>query len=153
VLVASLVACAGEAPTEGEPCDGAGEPSVQLGQGNASFVPWIEGDTVPVEQSGNFGFWMTLRTEGLDTREPMTTFLRFAIGDETTTTDVGASVTYACLEDGTGNATVFATLGDDLQTSEAVAAIDGAALDLSATLTDTSGDTTSTALGLFLGAP
>ncbi len=151
-VLALLGGCA-EEPTGGvDPCAGREAADVDLGQGNEQFAPWFDGDVIPLEKSGGYGFWLTLRTSGLDTRERMTTSVAFAVGQAPSVSEIEVPVTYACLEDGTGNATVFVTLPDELQSEDAVSALDGEVLDVVATVTDVAGDLATSELELVVGS-
>src|SRR5262245_48708537 len=87
VALAVLVGCA-EAPAAVDACLGGDPPDVDIGQGDEAWVPWFEGDEIPLERSGWYGFWLTLRTAGLDTRERMSTSLAFTVGDDPTPTEI-----------------------------------------------------------------
>ncbi|MEQ1504969.1 MAG: hypothetical protein ABMB14_22240 [Myxococcota bacterium] len=151
--------CAGDEPTatsDATACEGAGDPAVEVGEGGQlGFTGWADGDTVAIEDdgTGRYGFYADLWTTGLDTTGSVSTFLRFTIGDDPATTDVGATLTLVCTDDGHGWYGVFAPLDDGLQDAAAVAALDGLALGLSASLTDQGGETGSVARTLTLAAP
>jgi hypothetical protein len=153
-----LVACAGaEEPPEdeGTPCEGAGEPVLELGAGGREgFAPFQDGDTLVVQQDGGgrYGLQVDLSTTGLDTTAPLTTFLRFSFGDETATTDVGAALTMQCTDPGPAWYSVFAPLDDSLQDAAAVAELDGLALLLTGTTTDQAAETASAEVELVVSA-
>lgn len=149
-MVLALGACAGP-PVEGaDPCAGADAADLDIGQGDEAFAPWFAGDEIPLEQSGGYGFWITLRTRGLDTRDLLTTSLAFTVGDAPEVTEIEVLIDYGCQPDGTGNGTLFANLPDDLQSADAVEELEGEPLELVATLTDRAGDTASGDIGLTL---
>jgi hypothetical protein len=150
----ALVGCGKDEVSDPATCDGGGTPGLELGDGGQlAFAPWSAGDAVPITQQGDYGFVVQLHTTGLDTTATVVSFVRFAIGAETTTTDVGGSLTFQCLDDGTGWTQVFATLGDDRQAASQVAALDGEALHLTVTATDQAGDEADQSLELTLSAP
>jgi hypothetical protein len=154
-----LAACSGDdgVPVdEGTPCEGAGDPAVELGSGGREgFVAFQEGDTLAIQQDGGgrYGLYVDLSTTGLDTTAPLTTFLRFSFGEETATTDVGATLTMQCTDPGPAWYGVFAPLDDSLQDAAAVAALDGQALVLSGTVTDQTAETATTEVELVVSAP
>ena len=92
------------------------------------------------------------RTRGLDTRDLMTTTLAFTVGDAPEVTEIEVPIEYTCQPDGTGNATLFATLGDHLQSDDAAEALEGEALHLVATIADRAGDEATGGIELTLQA-
>jgi hypothetical protein len=135
-----LAGCTGDT-TELPPCEGGGDPAVAVGSGGAdAFEPWDDGDEVEIVMSGRYGFRMDLSTQGLDTTSPMTLLVRFTLDGETESQDAGATLTFTCDGDGPGWAGMFVPMGDDHQTEQAVAALDGVTFALTASLVDAAGD-------------
>lgn len=156
----ALVGCAGDTTTDGGPteltaCEGAGAPSVEVGQGSRDdFVPYGEGDDLEITQdgAGQYGFSLDLLTEGLDTTEAMTTVVRLTLGNDPSD-DFIASLVLQCPDEGPGWTSVFAALDETLQDETAAMALVGQPIEVSATLTDQSGEAGSTALDLFVAWP
>lgn len=155
---AILTGCAGDkdetqTATDATPCEGAGDPVLQLGTGGQlGFTPFADGDIIDVVQdpSDRFGLFIDLSTTGLDTTLSVTSFLRYTIGDDPETTDAGASLLLQCSDAGVGWFGVFAPLGDDLQTAIDVVEIDGLPLHLTGSATDDAGETGSFEVDLVL---
>ncbi|MCA9493626.1 MAG: hypothetical protein KC621_27025 [Myxococcales bacterium] len=148
LLAALLSACTAETTTT-DPCDGAGPATLSLGEDTTTFVPFTNGDDVPIELSGRYGIWVGLWTTGVDTTDTATLFLRYSLDDDPETTDAGASIQLQC-EDGRGIYTVFAPMADELQTADAIQTVDGSTLHLTGTLADATGDTASSSVDLTL---
>lgn len=159
LATALLCGCAGDGTgdtgTSLTQCQGAGEPTVELGGGGLEeFVPWEEGATVTiVDQGGTYGFEVELLTTGIDTTAPVTTFLRFTVGGDTTSQDVGATLTFQCPNEGPGWYGVFAPLDEAYQDPLAVGGIDGFAMTLDVVVTDQAGDNAEDDLDLVIDAP
>lgn len=156
-FILAAVACEGDkdptTTTAGDPCEGAGSPSLSLGTGGQlGFVPFVQGETIAVQTDpgGRYGLYIDLYTEGLDTTSSVTAFLRFSIGEQTETTDVGASLLLTCTDEGTGWFGSFAPLDDALQNPIDVVTIDGLDLHLSGNVTDASGKTGTVQVDLVL---
>lgn len=135
-------------------CEGAGEPSLALGSGGLStFAAWEDGDTVVIEADGGgrYGFYADLLTEGIDTTATTTVFVRFSIGDDPTTRDVGATLTLQCPNEGPGWFGLFVTLDDSEQDAAVVATLIGQPMHLTATITDQAEDSASVTLDLVVG--
>lgn len=145
LLLLALAACEDEpTATDLTLCQGAGDPGVQVGEGSLTgFSAWSDGDRVTVDEDGggSWGFQLSILTEGLDTTASVTTLVRYTIGGGGgTTEDVAATLTLQCPNEGPGWAGVRVPLDDSLQSAAAVAGLDGAALDLSVTVSDQAGE-------------
>jgi hypothetical protein len=154
----AAVGCSGtnDPPDSGspaDPCAGDGEPAVTAGIGPATaFVPWSDGDAVQLIEQGGWGFELDLETTGLDATASLTVFVRYSLGADTTTEDVGATLMMLCDDAGVGWAGVFVGLDDALQTTTAVDSLDGEALHLTVTASDQD-EAASQDLELVLAAP
>lgn len=154
LLALALSGCAAEPLAEEPTCDGLGPVALEVGSGGAAgFTPWADGDAVPLTQQGEYGFQVELSTTGLDTTAPLTAFVRFSLGEETTTEDVGATLTLQCAEDAVGWVGVFAGLDDADQAAAGAGDLDGEALHLSVTVADQAEDTATRELELTLAGP
>lgn len=155
-ILVLLAACDDEpVPTDLTLCEGAGDPSVQVGEGTLTgFSAWGDGDRVTVDQDGGgvWGFQLSLLTEGLDSTAPVSTLVRYTIGGGTTTEDVAANLSLQCPNEGSAWAGVRVPLDDTLQDAATVAGLDGASLDLSVTMTDQAGDTADQDLALVVNS-
>lgn len=137
-------------------CEGAGDPVVQVGTGGLSaFAAWSEGDTVAIEDdgTGRYGYYADLLTNGLDTTAPIIALIRFTVGDDPTTEDVGASLSFQCPNEGPGWAGVFVPLDDPMQDATVVAGLEGLALEVTALATDQRGQSAEVTVGLVIDAP
>ena len=137
-------------------CEGSGDPVVELGTGGLSgFAAWNDGDTVAIEDdgTGRFGYFADLLTTGVDTTAPVTTLIRFTVGDDTTSEDVGATLSFQCPNEGPGWAGVFVPLDEAMQDATAVAALEGEALGVTALVTDQGADTADVSVELVIDAP
>lgn len=158
VLGLLAAGCAGDdegTPTTPETeCGGAGDPVLELGDGGLSgFAAWADGDTVVIEQDGGgtFGFYADLLTHGIDTTATTTAFVRFTIGDDPTSQDVGATLTFQCPNEGPGWFGLFVPLDDAQQDAAVVDTLIGLPMDLTASVTDQAEDVGSAALTLVVG--
>jgi hypothetical protein len=142
------VAC-DEGGTELTACEGAGAPDLFVGDGGADeFLPWEEGQAIPITQSGNWGFRIELQSRGLDTTSPVSVLVRFTVGDETETQDAAAMVTFQCSGETPGWAGLFVPLDDEDQSEAGAAALSGQAFHLTASAVDAADDD-ATAEGTF----
>lgn len=144
-------ACA-DLPGTATGCDGEGPATVALGEDTTTFVEWQAGDDVPVELSGRYGIWVSLRLAGFDTSDDLNVFLRYSLDDDPATTDAGALVKATC-EDGVSIETLFAPMADEFQTEQTIGALDLSTLHLTATVADASGDSASSSVDLLLRVP
>ncbi|MEZ4235729.1 MAG: hypothetical protein R3F59_06110 [Myxococcota bacterium] len=156
----ALAACSGDDDTDTAAtvtaCQGAGEAQIQAGSGGLNaFVPWVDGDAVQIadDGTGRYGFQAELLSNGLDTTDAVSTFLRFRTGDVAESQDVGANLQFQCPNEGPGWTAVFAPLADDYQDAAAVAALDGVALHLTVLATDQTAESTEQQLELVYAAP
>jgi len=121
--IALMVGCAEEPAT----CEGGGEPTLEIGGGGRdAFVPFSDGDAVPL--SGGAA-QLDLWTAGLDTTSQVTGVVRIDAGGGSQ--DSIAGLTLLCGEPGYGWVRVLAALP--------AGATSGTQLDVSATLTDATG--------------
>jgi hypothetical protein len=158
LLLGLAVGCAGDdevpEPTDTETlCEGAGEGSLAVGSGTlASFVAWESGDTVVLETdgAGRWGFYANLLTDGIDTTATTTVLVRFSLGGDPTTQDLGATLDLQCPNEGPGWFGLFVPLDDDWQDPAAIATLVGEALQLSATITDQTSDSATVSLDLVV---
>lgn len=142
LLAFLVVAACGPDEPELTACQGAGEPSVEVGRGGVDdFSAWADGERVAIEQSGTYGFRIELSTVGMDTTSEVTLFTRYTPEGETESRDAGATVTLQCDGEGPGWTQLFVPLGGDDQLR--VAELDGTSFELSATVTDAAEDTAS----------
>lgn len=155
-----MAACGGDGATDTGTdetlCGGQGTAAVEVGTGGLSgFTAWVDGDTVAIvdDGSGTYGFFVDLLTEGVDTTSAATVLLRFSVGDDPTTEDLGASLTFQCPTEGPGWAGVFAALDEAMQDSATVAGLEGLTLGLTALVTDTDGETGEVSVDLVIDAP
>ncbi|MCB9683972.1 MAG: hypothetical protein H6738_01535 [Alphaproteobacteria bacterium] len=149
-LVAALLAACTTETTPVSDCEGTGPATLSLGEDTTTFVPFEDGDDVPIELSGRYGIWVGLWTTGVDTTDSATLFLRYSLDDDPETTDAGASIQLECVDGGRGVYTVFAPMADELQTADAIATVDGSTLHLTGTIADATGDTATAEVDLTL---
>ncbi len=160
LALGTLVPCAGDEdpvttlPPAATACEGAGEPAVWVGSGGASgFSEFAAGTVVQVVDSGTYGFSFDLLSEGLDTTAPISTLVRYSVGDATETQDLIANLNLQCGDEGTGWTQVFATVPDAFQDASTIGDLDGMSIDLSTNLTDQAGETGTHSVTLELAAP
>jgi hypothetical protein len=153
------VGCAGDdagtGPTDTETlCEGAGEGAIAVGSGGLSgFVPWEDGDPVILETdgAGRWGFYADLLTEGIDTTASTTALVRFSVGDDPTTEDLGATLDLQCPNEGPGWFGLFVPLDDARQDPAVVDTLVGQTMSLSATVTDQASESATVSLELVVG--
>jgi hypothetical protein len=123
---------------EGDLCAGAGPASVELGEGGRDhFEAWEEGGTVSIVKAstGTVGFWVELNTSGLDTAEAATIVYRMRINNGPS--DDWVTRTLILCEDGPGWVQSFLELPSEYQSETLAEPLDGASVNLTASVTDT----------------
>jgi hypothetical protein len=143
VLGIVLGACNGgaEEPTlEPGSCDGDGTEALELGEGGRDgFVAFEDGDALYAEDfGGTWSIYVELYTNGIDTTEAVTAVVRTSVDGGPTSDALGQQILQCDDAVGRGWTGVFAPLPDSLQADPSSA--EGAPVVITATVTDTSGD-------------
>jgi hypothetical protein len=159
VVLVGLAACGGGGgggeKTDLTECEGAGDPVLELGDGGLDgFSPWDDGVGVPIEQNGEtWGFRVELLTEGVDTTQDVTSFIRYKLGLGGATVDAGATLVLQCPDEGPGWYGVFVPFDEAYQEETAALGLAGEDLILTGTVTDAAGDTATDEVDAVLEAP
>jgi hypothetical protein len=134
-LVLGLIACGVEEPPG--PCGG--DPSLVLGREDPEFVPFVDGDPVPVDldDDGSYRFLIDSRASGLDPSEAITAVVRLRFGQDPTQDFVG-SIGLICT-DAPASHTFVTPFRDEYQDADVLAGLHGSSFALDAVFTDVAG--------------
>ncbi len=135
VLLVRICGCGPGAPPG--PCGG--DPALTVGHEDGAFVPYEDGDAVPIEVDGDgaYRFAFDTRTSGLDPSEAITAVVRVRFGSDPSQDFLG-SIRLTCT-DAPASYTFLTPLDDAYQDAGVLAALDGTAFTLDAVFTDVQG--------------
>lgn len=161
ILGLLALGCSEDAPVDGDsedtdvvdPCAGVGEGTLELGSGGrAGFQPFEDGEAVALQQDASgWGLRLELLTTGLDTTEAATSVVRVRFEPGAPTEDYLGKVMLQCdPEEGIAWIAVHAPIPEPWQSYPASLA--GATLEVSATVTDHTGEAATDAVSLVVAA-
>ena len=148
-LAVGVSACG--VPEAPGPCGG--DPALVVGHEDVDFVPYANGDVVPVDVdgAGTYRFVFDTRTSGLDPSEVISAVVRVRFGLDPTQDFLG-SIGLNCT-DAPASYTFLTPLDEAYQDATVLADLDGSEFALDAVFTDVNGTIAEANLTLVLAAP